>query len=258
MNRTDNGGMPPSSTPAGQVDAATLHALAGGQHADPFAVLGPHDGVVRALLPGALAVAVVSPDGTRAPLHEQAQGLFTGAAPEARPGDPGSYQLAIQWPGSEQLTPDPYAFGPVLSDADLAGLASGDWRAALDLLGARLVEMNGVSGLRCAVWAPNARRVGVVGDFNSWDSRRHPMRLRHAAGVWELFIPGVCAGDCYKFAITDTTGAIVFKADPMARRAQAAPATASVVDDPTPHVWTDEDWMRARGERQQPRAPISI
>lgn len=262
MNRHDNGASSPSplsaSPPPGQLDPASLQALATGQHADPFSVLGPHDGVVRALVPGARAVAVMTADGVRLPLHEQAQGLYTGAVPDARPGDPGSYQLAIQWPDTEQLTPDAYAFGPVLSDADLAGLASGDWRAALSVLGARLDDMQGVPGLRCAVWAPNARRVAVVGDFNSWDGRRHPMRLRHAAGVWELFIPGVMAGDCYKFAITDNSGAIVFKADPMARRAQPSPATASVVDDPTPYSWTDDAWMRSRAERQQRHAPISI
>ncbi|KAG1249103.1 hypothetical protein G6F65_019261 [Rhizopus arrhizus] len=129
---------------------------------------------------------------------------------------------------ANRVTPDPYAFGPLLSAQDLDALASGDWRAALEWLGARLADMDGIPGLRCAVWAPNARRVAVVGDFNSWDGRRHPMRLRHAAGVWELFIPAIQAGERYKFAITDANGAIALKADPMARRAQAAPATASV------------------------------
>ncbi|WP_211186952.1 1,4-alpha-glucan branching protein GlgB [Achromobacter sp. Bel] len=258
MNPRATATPPPRATPAGQVDADTLAALAAGLHADPFSVLGPHDGVVRALAPGAAAVWVVTSDGQRAALHEQAHGLFAGAAPNARPGRPDSYQLAIQWPGAEQITPDAYAFGPVLSAQDLDALAAGDWRAALNLLGTRLTDMDGIAGLRCAVWAPNARRVAVVGDFNSWDGRRHPMRLRHAAGVWELFIPGVAAGDRYKFAITGADGAIALKADPMARRAQAAPATASVVDDPSPYPWTDDAWMRSRAGRQARQAPISI
>ncbi|MBB1593232.1 1,4-alpha-glucan branching enzyme [Achromobacter sp. UMC46] len=244
--------------PAGQVDPDTLAALAAGRHADPFSVLGPHDGQVRALAPGATGVWVVTRDGQRAALHEQAHGLFTGAAPGARPGQPGSYRLAIQWPDAEQVTPDAYAFGPMLSARDLDALAAGDWRAARDFLGARLADMDGIPGLRCAVWAPNARRVAVVGDFNSWDGRRHPMRLRHAAGVWELFIPGAAAGDRYKFAITGADGAIALKADPMARRAQAAPATASVVDDPSPYPWTDDAWMRSRAGRHAPQAPLSL
>jgi len=258
MNSTANATLPPRAKPAGQVDPATLAALASGLHADPFAVLGPHEGAVRTLAPGAAAVWVVAQDGQRVALQEQAHGLFTGTAPRARPGQPGSYQLAIEWPDAEQVTPDPYAFGPLLTAQDLDALASGDWRAALELLGARLVDMDGIPGLRCAVWAPNARRVAVVGDFNSWDGRRHPMRLRHAAGVWELFIPGIQAGERYKFAITDANGAIALKADPMARRAQAAPATASVVDDPSPYPWTDDAWMRSRAARQARHAPISI
>ncbi|WP_313462698.1 1,4-alpha-glucan branching protein GlgB [Achromobacter sp.] len=258
MNRRPTATPPPRATPVGQVDPDALAALAAGRHADPFSVLGPHDGVVRAWVPGATAVSVVTHDGQRTALREQAHGLYTGAAPGARPGQPGSYRLAIQWPGAEQVTHDAYAFGPVLSAEDLEALAAGDWRPALELLGARLTDMDGIRGLRCAVWAPNARRVAVVGDFNSWDGRRHPMRLRHAAGVWELFIPAVAAGERYKFAITGADGAIILKADPMARRAQAAPATASVVDDPSPYPWTDDAWMQSRAGRQARHAPISI
>ncbi len=209
-------------------------------------------------MPGASKVAVLDPDGERTALTEQAQGLFIGRAPYAQAGDGSSYRLAIQWPAAEQVTADPYAFGALLDDTTLQRLAQGAWREAGEALGAHLVEVDGVSGLRCAVWAPNARRVAVAGDFNGWDARRHGMRLRHAAGVWEIFIPGVRPGERYKFAITDRNGNQFMKADPMARRSEMAPATASIVDDLAPYTWSDEDWMQGRGARQSPDAPISI
>ncbi|CAB3627988.1 1,4-alpha-glucan branching protein GlgB [Achromobacter pestifer] len=243
---------------AGQIKPAALADLAAGLHGDPFSLLGPHEGWVRVLVPGASAVAVVGSDGTRTPLPDLGLGLYSGEAPDARPGTPRSYRLAIQWPGMEQITADPYAFSPLLPDEALRALSAGDWRAARHWLGATLDEVDGVRGLRCAVWAPNARRVAVVGDFNSWDGRRHGMRLRHAAGVWEIFIPDVTAGARYKFAVTGATGQTVLKADPMARRAETPPATASIVDDPTPYPWTDDEWTQSRSARQAPDAPISI
>lgn len=242
----------------GNIDATELTALACGLHADPFSILGPHHGWLRVYVPGATAVDVLDPEGSRTPLREQAQGLYVGEAPYARPGDGASYRLAIQWPGAEQFTADPYAFGALLDEATLRRLAEGSWRDAGQALGAHLMEVDGIAGLRCAVWAPNARRVAVVGDFNGWDGRRHGMRLRHAAGVWEIFIPGVRAGERYKFAITDQAGRQVLKADPMARRCEDAPATASIVDDPAPYAWNDGTWMQERGARQAPGAPLSI
>jgi 1,4-alpha-glucan branching enzyme len=116
-----------------------------------------------------------------------------------------------------------------------------------------------VRGVRFAVWAPNARAVSVVGDFNSWDSRRHPMRVRHGAGVWELFIPRLGPGTRYKYAIvTADSGMLPYKADPVARATEAPPATASVVADSLPIFWHDEEWMAQRAKRQRPDAPISI
>ncbi|WP_241049211.1 1,4-alpha-glucan branching protein GlgB [Achromobacter xylosoxidans] len=242
----------------GALDAAQRAALLAGTHGDPFAVLGPHDGGVRVLLPGARAVTVVGADGSRAPLADDGTGLFSGPAAAARPGAADAYQLDIEWSEARQRVADAYAFGPLLPAASLQGLAAGDWRAALDWLGARPATIDGVAGLRCAVWAPNARRVAVVGDFNSWDPRRHGMRLRHEAGVWELFVPDVAPGMRYKFAVTDATGAVRFKADPHACRAELPPATASLVDDATPYPWTDGDWMRARAGRHAADAPIAI
>ncbi|MGN6456067.1 MAG: 1,4-alpha-glucan branching enzyme, partial [Achromobacter mucicolens] len=248
----------PAAATDGHIDAQEVTALAHGLHDNPFGVLGPHDGWVRVFVPGASAVAVLDQDGDRTPLEEQAQGLYVGRVTYAQAGDGASYRLAIRWPAAEQVTADPYAFGALLDDATLQRLAQGAWREAGEALGAHLVEVDGVSGLRCAVWAPNARRVAVAGDFNGWDARRHGMRLRHAAGVWEIFIPGVRPGDRYKFAITDRSGNQFLKADPMARRSEMAPATASIVDDPAPYAWSDDDWMQARGARQSPSAPVSI
>ncbi|MFY3138238.1 1,4-alpha-glucan branching protein GlgB [Achromobacter xylosoxidans] len=240
------------------LDATQRAALLAGTHGDPFSVLGPHDGGVRVLLPGARSVTVVAPDGARFPLADEGDGLFSGPAGPARPGAGHSYQLDIEWPDARQHVADTYAFGPLLPAAALQGLRGGDWQAALAWLGVRPASVDGVDGVRCAVWAPNARRVALVGDFNSWDPRRHGMRLRHEAGVWELFVPAVAAGARYKFAITDATGAVRFKADPHARRAEPPPATASIVDAAAPYPWTDEDWMRGRGERHAPDAPIAI
>ena len=249
---------PDAGAAPGRLDAAALAALAGGTHADPFSVLGPHEGWLRVYAPGALGVDAVDRDGARTPLREQAQGLYIGQAPHARAGDGASYRLAIRWPGAQQLTADPYAFGPQLGEDTLRALADGSWRDAGEALGARLTEVGGVPGLRCAVWAPNARRVAVVGDFNSWDARRHGMRLRHRAGVWEIFLPGVQPGDRYKFAITDAVGHQRLKADPCARRSEAPPATASVVDDPAPYPWKDDAWMQERRARHAPAAALSI
>jgi len=249
---------PSADVAEGHINPQELTALAHGLHDNPFGVLGPQNGWLRVFVPGASKVAVLDPDGERTALTEQAQGLFIGRVPYAQAGDGSSYRLAIQWPAAEQITADPYAFGALLDDTTLQRLAQGAWREAGEALGAHLVEVDGVSGLRCAVWAPNARRVAVAGDFNGWDARRHGMRLRHAAGVWEIFIPGVRPGERYKFAITDRNGNQFMKADPMARRSEMAPATASIVDDPAPYTWSDEDWMQGRGARQSPDAPISI
>lgn len=248
--------------PAGGSLSATspveLAALACGLHSDPYAFLGPHEGEVRVYVPGARAVAALDGAGARIPLREQGQGLFLGRVPQARSGDGGSYRLAIQWPDAEQITADPYAFGTLLEDGTLEELAQGAWRSVGTALGARLMEIDGVAGLRCAVWAPNAQRVAVVGDFNAWDSRRHGMRLRHRAGVWEIFIPDVQAGERYKFAITDRAGNQRLKADPLARRSEAPPATASVVEDGAGYPWEDQAWMTQRRSRQSSDAPLSI
>jgi 1,4-alpha-glucan branching enzyme len=242
-------------------DRAEIEALAQARHGDPFRLLGPHDGpsgrIIRAFLPGAKAVEVLrrSDGGVIAELREgQSSGVFEGAV-----GAPVPYLLRIVWPGAVQETEDPYSFGPVLGDLDLHLFNEGRHFDLARALGANEVTVDGVKGVRFAVWAPNASRVAVVGDFNAWDSRRHPMRLRFPSGIWELFVPRVTPGARYKFDIVGAGGVRqAQKADPLAQQAEVAPATASIVASPQLFHWHDEDWMATRRDRQAPNSPISI
>jgi 1,4-alpha-glucan branching enzyme len=213
--------------------------------------------MVRAFLPGARNVEVVRrSDDTLIGRLERGEpdGLFQGLVSERSP-----YLLRIAWPDAVQETEDPYSFGPVLGDLDLHLFSEGRHFKLAEALGANVATIDGVRGTRFAVWAPNAQRVAVVGDFNTWDARRHPMRLRHSAGIWELFVPGVVAGARYKFDIVGAGGArLPLKADPVAQQAELAPATASIVASPEPFRWRDTDWMRTRAARHAPDAPLSI
>jgi 1,4-alpha-glucan branching enzyme len=247
-----------ASVPAPGVVAALLE----GRHGDAFGVLGrQQDGgraLLRTLQPGATAVEALWPDGSVQPLERIADaGLFAAMLSDRHAAAP--YRLRVHWPDAVQEVADPYAFGPQLDDATLARISAGRELALADHLGANPAEVEGVAGTRFAVWAPQASWVGVVGDFNQWDGRRHPMRLRHGAGVWEIFVPGVGPGDRYKFALRDARGHLLpFKADPVARQAELPPATASVVAPPLRHPWTDQAWMAGRGARQSARSPLSI
>jgi len=167
--------------------------------------------------------------------------------------------LRISRPGGVQDTEDPYAFGALLGELDLHLFNEGRHFELAGAFGAQTMAIDGVPGVRFAVWAPNARRVAVVGDFNSWDTRRHPMRVRYPAGVWELFVPRIGPGSRYKYDIIGPGGARVpQKADPVARQTEPPPATASVVAAPDRFRWHDEAWMASRAERHAPHAPISI
>jgi 1,4-alpha-glucan branching enzyme len=158
-----------------------------------------------------------------------------------------------------QDTEDPYSFGPVLSDMDIYLFSEGSHWDLAHRFGANVMTVDGVDGVLFAVWAPNARRVSVVGDFNSWDGRRHIMRLRHSAGVWEIFVPRLRAGERYKYEIVAPDGTVLpLKADPLAKATERPPATASIVASPIDFHWTDEYWMSRRTRLQAPDAPISI
>jgi 1,4-alpha-glucan branching enzyme len=257
--------------------AGWRHDPAPGRPADPFTLLGPHRSegriIVRTFQPGALAVELLARDDDavgeerRQPLAALERidgiGLFEGALPKGR--DANDYLLKISWPTADgagvvhQYTEDPYAFGLLLGDLDLHLLAEGRHFQLGHCLGAQPMTIDGVQGTRFAVWAPNARRVSVVGDFNCWDGRRHPMRLRYGAGVWELFIPRLAPGARYRYEILGADGRLLpQKADPVARASEAPPSTVSIVASAAPFCWSDDDWMARRATRQQSSAPISI
>ena len=242
-------------------DGDEIAALESALHADPFAILGPHRAgagrFVRVYSPGAVAIeAFDRASGRRLAnlVERDTPGLFSAWVAGEAP-----YRLRAFWPDATVEADDPYSFGPCLTDEDLRLFAAGRHPRLGDCLGARHAPMEGVEGVRFAVWAPGARRVAVVGDFNAWDERRHPMRLRHGAGVWELFIPALRPGERYKYAIIGPDGAkLPLKADPVAFRAEAPPATASVVAPVLDHAWGDAEWMATRAARQRPDAPMSI
>jgi len=240
----------------------TRAALLEGRHPDPFSVLGPHaeDGrtLLRALLPCSLGAEAVFSGGAVLPLPPIGDGLY--AADITRYCDDGQpcYRLRVRWPDSIEEIGDPYAYGPLLDDAHLTMLAQGSWLYAGQCLGPHACEIDGVPGVRFAVWAPNARRVALVGDFNGWNGLRHGMRLRHAAGVWEIFVPEVAPLSRYKYQILGADGATTLRADPMARQTEVPPATASVVPARAPYAWNDAAWMESRAARQRPDAPVAI
>jgi len=285
VEQEDIGALAEAMAPPPPPDAAQSAALLGGWLGDPFALLGPryetlseHSVGLRLCCyhPGASAVQVFSRPAADADAHgallgnlipsTTAAGIFYGnfllPVTGVRPQIP--YVLHVAWPqadGSEivQITEDAYAFGLLLGDLDLHLLREGRHRQLGRCLGAQHVEIDGVAGVRFAVWAPNARRVSVVGDFNQWDGRRHGMRLRQDAGVWELFIPRLVAGSRYKYEIIGADGTLQpLKADPVARATERPPATASLVPAPEMHVWRDDDWMAQRPARQSLQAPLSI
>jgi 1,4-alpha-glucan branching enzyme len=229
-------------------DDAALDALANGTHGDPFAILGPHregeETSVTTFQPGAGSVTLLANGHEIAMTRIHPAGIFCGALPGS-----GAYRLRVGWDEAFREIDDPYRFATLLSEYDVYLLAEGRQLRLTESLGATPATIEGVSGVRFAVWAPNARRVSVVGAFNLWDGRRHPMRKRHDIGVWELFIPEVAVGSLYKYEILAAHGGLLLKADPLARQVQGPPETASIVADAAPFAWHDEAWMSGRDGR---------
>ena len=239
--------------------AEVLELVIRGDYHDPFSVLGMHRErgklVVRALLPGAVSAAVV--DGKTGNILAPMQRLGDTALLFAEiPGrkELFRYRLKIDWGTHEQELEDAYRFPPVLGDIDVWLLSEGTHHRPYEKLGAHPAVMDDVSGVSFAVWAPNAQRVSVVGDFNGWDGRRHMMRFRHECGVWEMFVPHVMPGDLYKYEIRDIDGNVRLKADPYAFRSQLRPDTASIVHWLPPVAPSDE----VRKAANALDAPVSI
>jgi 1,4-alpha-glucan branching enzyme len=244
-----------------EMDHGTARAIVEGRHGDPFSVLGPHPAeggwAVTVFQPGAERVWLLKARGKpveAAPVAD-APGLFTVALGRK----PAPYRLRAEGGGAVWGWEDPFRYGPVLGEMDEYLFSEGTHRRLWQVLGAHVMTHEGSEGTHFAVWAPNAERVSVVGDFNIWDGRRHPMRRRGATGVWEIFVPGLGEGTVYKYEIRGPGGALLpLKADPVGFGSEHPPANASVVRDIRAADWQDADWMAGRAARHAVDAPISI
>jgi 1,4-alpha-glucan branching enzyme len=238
-----------------------IEALINGWHGAPFRILGPHpsdDGkslIVRTLRPRCQSMELLGADGKTYPLdHVNNTDLFEGTVPSSAGPD---YRLRFVNDRGDTLTiDDPYRFPFQLSDFDLHLLSEGMHYHAYHKLGAHLTTVHGVSGVHFAVWAPNAQRVSVIGDWNEWDGRVHPMQKR--LGFWELFLPGLGEGAMYRFEIRTPFGQLFVKSDPYEFFSEMRPQTASIVWDINKHTWNDQEWMSRRAQQQALDAPISI
>ena len=248
--------------PRGSAADSDIAAIVAGAHGDPFAVLGVHEAgpgfVARCFVPHAETVTAYTLDGSEAGElgRRHDAGFFEGrlSIRERRP-----LRYLARNAGGEWWLTDPYSFGPVLGPMDDYYIAEGSHLRLFDKLGAHAIDHEGASGFNFAVWAPNARRVSVVGDFNDWDGRRHTMRRRHDTGIWEVFIPDIGPGRPYKYEIVGAQGEVLpLKADPWATRSELRPATASVTAAPLSHEWGDDDHRAFWRGADHRRCPISI
>ncbi len=249
-----------AAPPAWRLAQAAVDAIVEGRHGDPFAVLGMHgtgsDIVIRAFVPGAEHVSALARDGAVLADLEMRHpaGFFEGRAPRRD-----RYRLRAANRTATWTQDDAYAYGPVMGPLDDWLIGEGTHARLYDSLGAHAIKHEGEAGVHFAVWAPNARRVSVVGDFNAWDGRRHAMRKRVDTGVWEIFVPGLGEGTLYKYELVGAHGTLLpLKADPVGFGAELRPSTASVVRDTGHFDWSDDAWMSARRDRDPRRAPMSI
>ncbi len=236
------------------------HAIVNGYHGDPGKILGHHqfrpgEWEVRAFLPHAERAEVRIGDAAHAMVKEDPAGLF-GIVLQ---GAPKPYRIWLQtWQGEESLIDDPYQFTNLLSEFDLHVFLEGTNYEAFNTFGAHVVEINGIRGVRFAVWAPNAEAVQVCGGFNFWDKNSHPMVPREG-GVWELFVPGLKGGEVYKYFVRSRMNLYQqMKADPYASYAEVAPRNASVVWESAGYEWQDAGWMAERAKGDILKEPVSI
>ncbi len=242
-----------------------LRALREGRHADPHRLLGPHEGTqhgvkgvfVRAHHPEAVRATCLLPEAEAVTMRALAPGAFEAFLPERSTA--ARYRLRFEFrDGGREDREDPYRFPPTLGELDLHLIGEGRHQRLWEALGARPLEVDGVAGVAFAVWAPNAERVSVIGDFCAWDGRLLPMRALGRSGVFELFVPAAAPGSLYQFEIRTREGALRVKADPLAREAEAPPGRASRVTAPSAYAWGDDAWLDAREEGDPRREPLAI
>ena len=243
-----------------QARGSDVAAIVEGRHGDPFAVLGQHETpaglAVRAFVPHADSLTVVRPDGTTLELIQRhPAGFFEAQQPDAKAG---RYRLKAANAGGSWEFDDPFGYGPVLGQLDDHLFVEGRHERLYDRLGAHVIEHEGAAGVHFAVWAPNATRVSVVGDWNGWDGRRDAMRKRIESGIWEIFVPGLGEGTIYKFEIIGRHGGLLpLKSDPMANAGELRPSTASIVQSSQPFAWSDADYMARQKTTDRRRQPMS-
>jgi 1,4-alpha-glucan branching enzyme len=255
--------MPPKPSPSVvdlSVPASEAARLARGEHHDPHAILGAHavlaGSVVRAFHPDASGVDVVPARGQRIEMQPLGDGLWATLVPDAPPF---AYRLRFHFPdGAAWEHDDAYRFLPTLGEVDLHLIGEGTHERLWEVLGAHPRVIDGTAGVSFAVWAPNARSVRIVGDFDRWDGRLLPMRSLGASGVWELFVPDIGPGELYKYEVLGRDGSLRLKADPLAFAQQVRPETASQVWDLDHARWTDDAWMAERAQRDPYRSPMAI
>jgi 1,4-alpha-glucan branching enzyme len=242
-----------------------IESILKAEHQDPFHILGAHVAewedkpvvAIRCFLPGAEQVWVLRDSGVFLSQRIHEDGFFEAVFPNET--QIFRYRLRARYgEDNEPEFEDPYRFSPVLSDFDLYLLGEGKHYKSYEKLGAHVMELEGIPGVAFAVWAPNARRVSVVGNFNNWDGHRHPMRVRGGSGIWELFVPGLRESEIYKYEIKGHNDYLGLKADPLAFYAELRPNNASIVHDIKGYAWQDQAWMEARAQRQPLKAPLSI
>ena len=239
-----------------------LDLLLSATHQDPFAALGPQKvgnvNVIRVFRPDASSVAIL--DKKNGTVLSTAQRIHEFGVFEARLDEKSTpYRLQITpWKGEAFVLDDPFSYGRILGEMDTHLFAEGNHYQIYKKLGAHLKTIEGVSGVAFAVWAPNAQRVSVVGEFNGWDGRVHPLRKLVEAGIWEIFIPGVGEGCHYKFEVRGAHGHIQLKSDPFAFYGQHSEKTSSLVFDLDRYTWADGDWMTQRAKTDWQNKPVSI
>ena len=242
-------------------DQTDLDSLAGARHHDPFGILGPHaaDGmvVIRAFRPGVDTIDVIARGADPVPMERRHEaGIFEAKFPSREIPD---YRLRLTYPsGARHEIDDAYRYGRVIGDYDLYLFGEGNHTRIYDKLGAHPMRIGETDGVHFAVWAPNAARLSVVGDFNHWDGRVHPMRSLGASGVWEIFIPGASVGQRYKFEILSRSGTLLLKTDPYGFSFEVPPLSASIVTT-LDYEWGDGEWMQARpGKESWFNRPMSV